>query len=395
MKLSAHGITATIVGALILGFLIPLSAGLVYSLLIEQSRLESARADYHAEVMANLERATENALSTLEPDEAQNAAKILMQDRRILHIRAYSRVYDMVLADLSRTPSGGEHYVPMSRTRDVIRNGETIGTLEVVIDGNLYTSPLVRERLELLLLFAGMLLCGLLLILPTVYFKILRPVARLMQQAENLSAGDLDTALTWTGRDELSRLGNTMDQMRRCLQTSFQRIQDLAVTDELTHLPNRRAFQHEAGRALELGLRYERPLTLVIIDLDHFKQVNDTWGHPVGDAVLQDAARIIHSSIRRTDICARIGGEEFALCMPETDLQDAEAVTEKIRTRIAAHAFAHNQPLTASFGLAPLMPDQTLDSLMLDADLALYQAKHQGRNQVVIFSNGQPAHRSV
>lgn len=386
MKHHLHGIAATVVAALCLSFLIPLSIGLIYSLLIEQSRLEAELDQFQEHAMTSLEQSMENALVNLEPDEARNAAKLLMQDPRILHIRAYSRIYDMVLADLSR-PVARPDSTPRSRKRDIIKNGERIGTLEVAVDGALYNAAMSRERTDQLILFAGMLFSGLLLILPTIYYKVLRPVARLMLQAETLSTGDLDTAFAWTGNDELSRLGNTLDHMRHRLQTSFQRIRDLAVTDDLTGMPNRRAFFLEAGRALDLSQRYTRPLTLALIDIDHFKRVNDTCGHAVGDVVLQQVATVIRRSIRRTDICARIGGEEFVICMPETDIREAVTVAEKIRIRIASHPFPQGMTLTASFGLAPLMEDQNLESLILEADLGMYQAKKQGRNRVVTVGN--------
>src|SRR5258706_7269265 len=113
---------------------------------------------------------------------------------------------------------------------------------------------------------------------------------------------------------------------------SNKRLERLSITDGLTKLYNHRHFQDELARAFEESARYHRPLSLAIVDLDFFKKVNDTYGHAVGDEVLKAVSRVFQQSIRSTDLAARYGGEEFAVMMPETDLHDALAFAEKIRS---------------------------------------------------------------
>jgi diguanylate cyclase (GGDEF)-like protein len=385
MRNHLHSIAMTVVAALFVSFLLPLSVGLVYSLLVERDKLNSELLRFHEDTMNALERVMHNALLNLEPAEAENAAKILIQDPRILRIRVYSSVYDMVLAQITKT-APGRNAEEVVKRRNVFRGNELIGHVEVAVDGMYYKTILTRERKDIVLIFSAMLTCGLLLIIPTIYVKVLRPVSRLMRQAETLTAGQLETPFTWRGNDELSRLGNALETMRRELHSSFVRIQEMAVTDELTGTLNRRAFLEEAGRALDLSRRYRRPLALALIDIDHFKRVNDTHGHAVGDEVLRQFAGLIESTVRKTDICARFGGEEFVVCMPETDLREASLVAEKIRVRVSAHPFPYGLRITASLGLAASTSTHSLDTLLQEADTAMYEAKSLGRDRVIAFT---------
>ncbi|WP_299311753.1 sensor domain-containing diguanylate cyclase [uncultured Halomonas sp.] len=128
--------------------------------------------------------------------------------------------------------------------------------------------------------------------------------------------------------------------------------------------------------------RIRRPMAVVMYDLDHFKRVNDTYGHQVGDEVLKVTAGLINATIRQVDIHARWGGEEFMVLLPEADLAEGLASAERLRQAIERHRFDHRGPVTASFGVAALGPRDTIGALLKRADDALYQAKHAGRNRV-------------
>lgn len=184
-------------------------------------------------------------------------------------------------------------------------------------------------------------------------------------------------------------------RMRRALEVSEQRLLEanerlkrLANTDDLTGLPNRRSFFKALERELERSERYDQPVSVVLLDLDHFKQVNDTWGHPVGDRVLISAARAVEGICRDSDVPGRIGGEEIAVLLLQTDVIEAELVAQRIRRRIAQ--VDHMVPgdhinVTASFGVATTGPNREgVDALMAAADEALYKAKNSGRNCVVL-----------
>jgi len=179
---------------------------------------------------------------------------------------------------------------------------------------------------------------------------------------------------------------------RRTFQLSWELQQahafahNLARTDELTGLNNRRAFTELCGRALEQARRYARPLALVMLDIDHFKDVNDTYGHAAGDRVLQALAEAIRRTARDPDIAGRLGGEEFAVMLPETGGAEATTLAERLRHVVAALRVPHEGAtisFTCSFGVAARMDDVTvLDTLLSRADAALYRAKRQGRDRI-------------
>ena len=158
-----------------------------------------------------------------------------------------------------------------------------------------------------------------------------------------------------------------------------------AVTDPLTGIPNRRAFVDRAAAAIATSNRREIPLSAVFIDIDHFKGINDTFGHATGDFVLKEAAQRINGMKRTEDLFCRYGGEEFVLLLPFTTLDQAAVFAERVRSAIAARPFDHVGrvvPVTLSAGVATYAAGSTLDSLLQRADQAMYRAKQGGRNRV-------------
>jgi diguanylate cyclase (GGDEF)-like protein len=184
----------------------------------------------------------------------------------------------------------------------------------------------------------------------------------------------------------------TVLDMRRVALLEHQNI-----TDALTGLYNRRHLDQRIADEYASARRYQHPLSVLMIDIDHFKRLNDTYGHQAGDLALQFISGLVLDSIREVDIAARYGGEEFLVIAPNTGIADARKLAERIRTRIASHALElaqagqHRQALhiTTSIGVAELasgMPSG--DQLIKCADEALYQAKKSGRNRTTIY---QPA----
>lgn len=170
------------------------------------------------------------------------------------------------------------------------------------------------------------------------------------------------------------------------LAWSYQDIDRKARTDALTGLYNRLHFGEELERALDEADRHERPVSLVLVDIDHFKRVNDTWGHEAGDAVLKHVARILKEGSRSVDSCFRYGGEEIAMVMADTGSARAVEVAERLRARLEAVVVRHGGAeiaVTASFGVATYPEGvKVRDQLFPAADKALYVAKHDGRNCV-------------
>jgi len=161
--------------------------------------------------------------------------------------------------------------------------------------------------------------------------------------------------------------------------------EQLAHTDALTGLANRRRLDHELALECERSARYQRPFALIMFDVDHFKRVNDTYGHTRGDEILQQLAEVVRQEVRTTDSVYRYGGEEFVVLARETDHRDAGELAERLRARIEAHFSARGAvaPVTASFGIA-LVPPEDPDpaQVVASADAALYRSKEGGRNRV-------------
>jgi len=171
------------------------------------------------------------------------------------------------------------------------------------------------------------------------------------------------------------------------LEIARKQAELLATTDPLTDVYNRRGLLERAERDLQIAHRRGSPIAVMIFDLDHFKLVNDTYGHPEGDRVLREAARVAKNSIRTTDLLGRIGGEEFMVVMPDTSVEDAARVADRIRVALSAAVSTGNppRPVTASFGVVgSLAGGQSMDGLQAAADQALYSAKNNGRNRVEI-----------
>lgn len=156
--------------------------------------------------------------------------------------------------------------------------------------------------------------------------------------------------------------------------------------DYLTKVGNRRQLEEKGGGLIASAQRYGRPLSLIMMDVDHFKAINDRHGHQAGDTVLKQLGEILGAAVRTADLLARWGGEEFAIVAPETGEVDAAALAERIRARIAARDFAPVGHVTMSFGAAALTgPEDDMQALHARADRALYEAKHRGRNRVVVW----------
>jgi diguanylate cyclase len=180
------------------------------------------------------------------------------------------------------------------------------------------------------------------------------------------------------------RLQGEIDERRKIQQKLFEQ----ATTDELTKVYNRRFFMELAQKELSRSKRHRYELALIMVDLDHFKDVNDNYGHDMGDMVLRTTIDCIRDNLREEDLIGRLGGEEFAVILPETDLAGAVKTSERIRSAIEALTIMHQgveMRVTASLGVTCGLPDlkSDLDQWLKSADNALYSAKGNGRNQVV------------
>ena len=179
--------------------------------------------------------------------------------------------------------------------------------------------------------------------------------------------------------------------LHRQIQTKNQQLEELALTDALTGLPNRRAIEGWAQTQLSAAARHGYPLWVVMADLDHFKRINDTYGHEAGDKVLKQFSELLKLNTRSSNICGRLGGEEFVLVLTHVDKEQVTIAIERIQRCLAMEEFRFGEAktsITASFGMALFEGSKSsaFSGLLADADSALYAAKKGGRNRIQFFS---------
>ncbi|CUW39716.1 putative Response regulator [Magnetospirillum sp. XM-1] len=175
---------------------------------------------------------------------------------------------------------------------------------------------------------------------------------------------------------------NELSEAYALLALKSVELEKASITDTLTGLFNRRRLDEAYAHELDRAQRYAKPVSLIIGDVDHFKAINDTHGHQTGDDVLKSIAELLRSGVRAVDIVGRWGGEEFLVICPDTDLDGAQALAEKLRSSIAAEPFPAIGPTTSSFGVAQYRAGESFKDTVARADTALYKAKINGRNRV-------------
>jgi diguanylate cyclase (GGDEF)-like protein len=197
----------------------------------------------------------------------------------------------------------------------------------------------------------------------------------------NIQKG-IDYTLVWQtalGGGFLLLLVLYWNRKLRALNRALER---LSVTDNLTGLFNRQKLGEVFENEIQRARRFQHAFSVIVLDIDHFKQVNDTHGHQAGDQVLIAVARVLEGKTRETDTVGRWGGEEFLVICPHTDLNGARNLADKIREALMAHDFPETHHMSASFGVSTYRPGDKIVDLIERADTALYRAKHDGRNRV-------------
>jgi len=210
---------------------------------------------------------------------------------------------------------------------------------------------------------------------------------RLVKAAERIASGDLEVSVSVSGGGLERRLATAINNVSTALSST----QHAATVDKLTGVSNRQALLGALFNEVERASRYHRALSVAFVDIDHFKAVNDTYGHAVGDVVLRGVAQAIKANLRATDMVGRYGGEEFMLLLTETNVEDGAVLTEKLRHLVQRLRFSvdgnPNLSVTISIGIAGGVGQQLrVDQLVRDADAAMYSAKALGRNQTYIFA---------
>ncbi len=223
-----------------------------------------------------------------------------------------------------------------------------------------------------------------------------KPLADLARAASVISQGDYGVHLPLARRDELGEVAQAFNTMAANLKEHFTKVSDMANHDGLTGLYNARFFHEALLRELERVKRSSHPFSLIILDGDRFKRINDRYGHPAGDQVLQHIAHVTRSVLRGYDTLARYGGEEFIAMLPDANAVQALSLGERLRKMIEQRPFMTEEGetirITVSVGVAQAQAPYDKKELISQADQALYRAKETGRNKVVLYKSAQIDH---
>jgi len=300
--------------------------------------------------------------------------------------------------------------------RPIVLGNQPIGALAVGLSTNSLNSNISTLTQQNIILAVLIISIG--IGLSILYMRqIIYPLIELTEVTTQMSTGDLTLRAEIQQKDEIGQLGDAFNQMADAIQEreadfvelaswlektiaertseliqQNERLEQLAISDPLTQVYNRRFFFELAEKEFERAKRYEHPLAVVILDADHFKNINDTYGHLIGDQILLNLAQICLENIRSVDIFARYGGEEFVVLMPEADCKAAVTTSERLREKvIKATLLDGSIDIMVSISLGTACwdgkQDISLDTLLARADQALYRAKETGRNQVVLWGD--------
>jgi len=285
-----------------------------------------------------------------------------------------------------------------------LRLAHSVGTLRATLTEARLRGEIFSGKRDAALFVLGTM-AGLGVLLYLLHRRMLgAPVAELARVAADIRAGNMSARAPHRADDELGQLGSVFNDMAAHLERYTQelesavqartaelesanvRLKELATTDGLTKLSNRRYFEECALRDLSEARRSGRPVALVLADVDRFKTYNDRFGHAFGDEVLRHVAVVLSREARAMDLVARVGGEEFAVLMPDTGAEAAATAAERLREAIGREAVGpEGERVTASFGVANTVDSGSeLDALLRAADDALYASKRGGRNRVSI-----------
>lgn len=210
------------------------------------------------------------------------------------------------------------------------------------------------------------------------------PIFNEQQDMIALGIVALDASNRYRDISEIERSLKTAEQINEQLRDTLTALEQLAGTDRLTQAWNRRRFEETVDNEIHRANRYAHPVSMLLLDIDHFKAINDAYGHLAGDRVLVQVADRMREALRKTDSLTRWGGEEFIVLMPNTGMSHAIALAERIQQQLAAHAFDGVGQVTASIGVAEYQPGSSHQEWLERTDRAMYKAKHDGRNRIEV-----------
>lgn len=332
----------------------------------DNMRKDIGKVQYFSSEILKMNIEALNAYHGYEKDETGGYTQSIQPNKQKAIDILYSQKYHILNTELKLTMNRLEEYV------------ETL--MYEQIEGKNKRQD-VYQRIDVLLLS----MIGLMILTGIYYsiFYIVKPLGKLIEWTKQVEEGNYSFDKNTTVKSEIGILMHSFDSMAEKIKEDIELLEKASLTDQLTQLYNRRALDNKLEELFNNFERYKTVFSVIIIDIDHFKQVNDTHGHDVGDSVLKEFAKILRQSIRKTDVVGRWGGEEFLIICPETNCAGARIEAEKIRKNIEKYNFNVVGKKTASLGTAEIEEGMLLSQVIEKADSALYEAKESGRNKVV------------
>ncbi len=361
---------------------------------------QSLTRELHEPLIAHNRQAvldlTAGALSepvwTIDERRIRSVAQAALAESSVLALQLIDRRPEAAPIELRRDDAPIEERSAIRLATEVLHEGQPLAELALWFDDTEIERVLARRRSEILKLAGLQMLLSMALLLPMFYWRLLLPIRRLKQQASRMAQRAPDLPALWPRQDELGELGRHLNEVHGQVNALFQQLeaqaaemQTLALHDGLTGLPNRRLFGELTQRAVAAAQRDGQRLALLFIDIDRFKQVNDSLGHAAGDELLQTVARRLRSAVRSADVVCRHSGDEFTLLLRHvTSVAELTSSVQRLLKAVGKPLRLNDADLqlSVSVGIA-LFPDDGTnpDTLVRHADAAMYSAKQAGRGR--------------
>lgn len=374
--------TALIFG-LFFSLLLPISFVTWYTTVVSHKNLYEQFSRFQEDITRDIAEAMAEPLFFFAPNDGGLILKTIKQDDRIVKILVEDTVNTITFIDIyiPERDVGNLH----TTTKEISKNGEVLGTVSITFNDIKLQTMLQEQRSFYLKVFGVTFFTLLLCLYPLVYYKILFPLKQLNDQASDLRKGNFSKPIRWDGDDEINTLGKSFEKARANIEELVSELQHVSITDRLTGLYNRHHLDQVLHEEKARAIRYKSSFGAIILDVDHFKSVNDTHGHGIGDTVLIQFAALLLENCRANDTVGRWGGEEFLIICPEATADSLERICEKLRKIIETCPIEPIGSITASFGASMYNKGDDIKSLIGRADRALYDAKKAGRNRTIII----------
>lgn len=425
------GLRLKLVTLVVIGIVSGFTVFGIFQVQIQKQRITDEMRRSGQERVEMVSEAVANLLVGYDYSNMESLAERIVQQPDVQHLIIRNRETKVMV---SRNKPSVPDQTTLSFTAPVLFSGEIIGRVDLQVSLARLESEINRIYLDVVLqqIFFGFFLG--LLIYFTASRVIVKPISRISEHMKLILSSKFDTTpeeLPLTSRDEIGDLTRMFNNLNRKVVEAQQRLREkidlagsalmktnqqlkqrtleleqrsldlekalnlvekLAVTDSLTDLRNRRYFDDNLAASFARAQRFNEPLSLILIDIDYFKNINDTYGHAAGDTILQTLAELFKSRTRETDISARLGGDEFSFLLYRTDRETGQAFAEELLTKTRQLQFSfHDQTVIIglSIGVACNWDNiHSIEALYGAADEALYEAKRRGRNQVAVYPFG-------